>query len=498
MFDELKYQSKRIADPVHGTVGLSALELDLLSTRALQRLRNVKQLGLAYLVFPGADYSRLPHSIGVNHITGRILYALIRNTDQDICDSEYERYRLAGLLHDIGHYPFSHTFENAVSTFYQTQSQPDIFEPDSDVQGTDRQLGEYSETSQVIPSLDHEGIGQLLLETDQEISGVLEKYKIDADSIHSIFSRHPMDAGKPPRFANLISSDLDADRIDYLSRTARHTGLPYGSVDIDYLLNQMRLDDENRICLDPSALRTAEHFLLGRFFDYQQVNFHKTVAALEWALQDVVTEMLRLGKFDCSLSGIKNMIATDKWYDFDDLEIWRLARELEYETPSETIKAKVRAIVRRVPPKLIGSFASFLDQDHLNTYNFEVGFLRQLCDQLSADFDIPRDLWYVWSGRKMSLTKAGSYLPASTTLPDIEDRADAVAQMVRIKEGDSSKLITEVPRSLLNVLAKHALCPSRLYVLLPPGKESLRKEITERVYKKITTSGVLQNWISEE
>ena len=100
-----KYQVRRIADPVHGTIGLSELETELLSTQAFQRLRNVKQLGLAHLVFPGADYSRLSHSLGVNHVTGRILNSLVDNTGQEITDAEYELYRLAGLLHEIGHYP---------------------------------------------------------------------------------------------------------------------------------------------------------------------------------------------------------------------------------------------------------------------------------------------------------------------------------------------------------------------------------------------------------
>ena len=100
-----KYSHSRITDPVHGTIELSELEVDLLSTGAFQRLRNVKQLGLAHLVFPGADYSRLSHSIGVNHVTGRILDALKSNTDAHIADAEYELYRLAGLLHDVGHYP---------------------------------------------------------------------------------------------------------------------------------------------------------------------------------------------------------------------------------------------------------------------------------------------------------------------------------------------------------------------------------------------------------
>ena len=172
--------------------------------------------------------------------------ALIQNTEQHISDEEYELYRLAGLMHDIGHYPFSHTFENAVSKFYQKQSQPKLFiEPLATDDDTGQPLP-LDGNVQPINSLKHEEVGWMLLETDPEIKDVLTKYAIDARAIHEIFSRDSSDARTLPRFANLISSDLDADRIDYLSRTARHTGLPYGSVDIDYLLSQMKLDSQNR------------------------------------------------------------------------------------------------------------------------------------------------------------------------------------------------------------------------------------------------------------
>ena len=493
-----KYRTRRINDAVHGTIGLSEPEMALLSTQAFQRLRNVKQLGLAHLVFPGADYSRFSHSVGVNHITGRILDSVIQNTGKELEDADYELYRLAGLLHDVGHYPFSHTFENAVSTFYQNQSQPMLFLDDTDSAAHPGQLHPYDGSKTTIDSLSHEEVGKLLLEIDPEVNEVLAKYEINPSSIHQIFSRDSSQTGNVPAFANLISSDLDADRIDYLSRTAHHTGLPYGSVDIDYLLSQMRLDNENRICLDPSALRTAEHFLLGRYFDYQQVNFHKTVAALEWALHDVVYEMLRLNKFDCSPNGIRSKIASGEWYSFDDSYIMRLARDLYGDTQSETIRAKVTAITKRIPPKLIGSFEFFEDRTKLTPYNFCMHFLSEQIEKLGAEFNIPKDLWFVWGSWKMSFTKSGSYLPASMTRTDLEENADAIAQVVRIKYGDSSKLINEVSRSLMSILAQSALFSARLYVILPQDSDKLASQIADYVENKIASTGGLANWFREQ
>ena len=498
MPDETEYRAKRIADPIHGTIGLSQLEVELLSTQAFQRLRNVKQLGLAHLVFPGADYSRLSHSIGVNHVTARILEALRHNTQQNITDSEYKLYRLAGLMHDIGHYPFSHTFEDAVSTFYQTQSQPMLLMDVSNASDDFGDLIPSDGNDQTPVSLNHEDVGKLLLEMDREIKGVLENNQIDSRSIYEIFTRNSASAEPAPKLANLISSDLDADRVDYLLRTALHTGLPYGSVDIDYLLSQMRLDSQSRICLDPSALRTAEHFLLGRYFDYQQVNFHKTVAAFEWVLNDVIKELLKLKTFDCSTAGIQSMIASGKWYCFDDMQIWSLARDLERDTTSETIRVKCRAITQRIPPKLIGSFEFLGNRSDLTQYKLGIQFLSHLCDKLSSEFDIQRELWHVWGSWRMSFTKVGAYLPASMTSTDLQESADAIAQMVRIKDGADSKPITEIPRSLLRVLAQNALFSSRLYAILPSGKEALRSQIVRRANEEIKANVGLENWMSGE
>ncbi len=495
MSESDKYRKSRITDPVHGTIELSQLEIDLLSTRAFQRLRNVKQLGLANLVFPGADYSRLAHSLGVNHVTGKILDSLRQNSDVEIGDEEYELYRLAGLLHDVGHYPFSHTFENAVSTYYQSRSQPDLFAHSAQMLQGETQSVSDEAVVQTPTSLNHEDVGRELLDHDPEIADVLKRYGIDPADIHGIFARQLSKGGPAPRFANLISSDLDADRIDYLSRTARHTGLPYGLVDIDYLLSQMRLDKSDRICLDPSALRTAEHFLLGRYFDYQQVNFHKTVAALEWALHDVINALLVSGTLDCSPTTIRHKITTGAWSHFDDLEVLSLVRELENSTRSDVTKAKVRAVTRRIPPKLIGSVEFFDKRDRVTEYNLNMQFLNTICDELALSFGIDRDLWYVWGSEKMSLTKVGTYLPVSMTPADLEGNADAVQQSIFIKDGEDSKPISTVSRSLMNVLSQNILFSSRMYVILDDGNDRARQDILTRVRQRIGDKVGLNNWI---
>jgi HD superfamily phosphohydrolase len=117
-----RFSMKRIADPIHGSIGLSELELAVINSKVFQRLRNIKQLGLAYLVFQGADYSRFSHSVGVCHVTGLIMESLRESgTAGTIDDRELQLYRLAGLLHDVGHYPFSHAMEHAIADHYSNK-----------------------------------------------------------------------------------------------------------------------------------------------------------------------------------------------------------------------------------------------------------------------------------------------------------------------------------------------------------------------------------------
>ena len=110
--------TKRFADTVHGTVQLEDLEVEIVETLTFQRLRGIKQLGLASPCFPGADYSRFSHSIGACHVAQRLIEAL-ENAGAQISPEHRRMYRVAGLLHDIGHYPFSHAMERAVEEHYQ-------------------------------------------------------------------------------------------------------------------------------------------------------------------------------------------------------------------------------------------------------------------------------------------------------------------------------------------------------------------------------------------
>lgn len=474
---KIDFNFKRILDPVHGPIGLSELEALIINeAKAFNRLRSVKQLGLAHFVFAGADYSRFSHSIGVCHITGRILEAL-RDSGVAIADREVQLYRLAGLLHDLGHYPFSHAMEIALQNEFA----------DRNVIAKKTQGADLPQTNNLEePPFEHEHLGKQILDNDEELKGILAgvEPRIEPREIHEIFTKV-----NPPRFANIISSDLDADRIDYLLRNSYHTGLPYGEVDISHIIGQMRVDDKDRICLTHKALRSADHLFLGRFFDYQQIPFNKTVVALEAALKDVIGELVREKRIDGSREAIAARIVDRSWCNFDDGLVLEKIRELHDETEDDILRTKTKSILYRTPAKLVGEveYIAYLADDEYNakrTFRQDLNTINKEIETWAGKFGIDKSLWYVWTKAGLRLTKDGSRRP----LPD-EDGDDpggdrGGSQLIRIgAAGGKSIPIVNLKNSLMRVISNYGFFALRIYVLFPEGQESQRRAITEQIIR---------------
>lgn len=457
--------NKRVADPIHGTIGLTELECQVMATKAFQRLRNVKQLGLAHYVFPNADYSRFSHSLGVCHVAGRTLAALATQ-NVSIPDDEVQKCRLAGLCHDIGHYPYSHAMEYAVENHYAGSL--------LDTPGSDHK----ADTPQ--KWMKHDKAGKSVLLNDPELLAIRpQDYWLE---IAGIFNRE-----KPHAFRNLISSDLDADRIDYLMRTAHHTGLPYGNVDIEYLLSRVRLDSNGQVCFSASALRAAEHLLMCRYFDYQQVAFNKTVAGLEWLLKEVIYELLRAGHISCSATDVERMISSSlEWHSFDDACLLGKIRELVAQPDADAeVKPMCEAILHRQPPKMVGAI-EYIAERSANAKNSFIAKLKDVKNSLPnlvSTFGVPMRHWHVWK-YDGSLTKVGATVPVAEALVGVELR-DKHEQSLRIHDRKTglSNAIVEVQSSLMSVLADRSLYALRVYVLLPPDKQHLRPKIAAEVQK---------------
>jgi HD superfamily phosphohydrolase len=238
---------KFIKDPVHGYVEVEDELLPLLDSPPVQRLRHVKQLGFSYLVYPGANHTRFEHSLGTMHLAT----ILARHLALDPADVLL--IGTAGLLHDIGHGPFSHTSEAFLSEF---------------------------------AGHDHHQVDHLLREP--ALASAIEEADLDPASISALIrGEHPL--------ADLIHGDLDADRMDYLLRDAHYTGVPYGTVDAQRLI-QSSILHEGGLGIRDSGIQAAESLLIARTLMRPAVYFHHT--------SRIATSMLTLALCEHSSSGV--------------------------------------------------------------------------------------------------------------------------------------------------------------------------------------------------
>lgn len=485
------YNYKRINDPVHGTIGLSELEVQVMNTKAFQRLRNVKQLGLVNFVFPGADFTRLSHSLGVCHVTGKMFETLRRNDVlKQISDEEIRDFRLAALLHDIGHYPFSHTMEDALDQIYdkyteELASQLMVLKiPDSKVE-TKHILNNTNSSESYF---EHDSVGREILNLDGEIAEIFDNNNIDTSKICSLFASTKRDA--PIKFSNVISSDLDADRLDYLRRSSYSVGLPYGSVDINYLISQISIDDDDHqnLCINSKALRTVDHFLLSRYFEYAQVIHHKTIAAFELILAELIAYMVETGIIlDCSTVGIQNAIKEGSWNNFDDIYVYNKIRELYSDTTApKPIIEKARSIIERKAPKELIKFEHLGFRDEKKNFEGQKRQLSELKLNLIKKFGISADYWLEWNNDGFNLTKIGS-TNTNSIKPDPKKEKQTI--LIKNERTKKCKKIMDCNNSLMHLLSDQCLFACRLYLLMPsdikPKEQiSLKKKIDEHIDKK--------------
>lgn len=461
----MNFNYKRIADPVHGTIPISRAELEILETPSFQRLRNVKQLGLAYLIYPGADYSRFSHSLGACHMAGCVLESLsskgsLKEVWAGRVEQNVQVYRMAALLHDIGHYPFSHTMEHAIKEFYSAQllspqEEKNLIKP-VQIAGN---LGGTTQSIATKTTLKHEVVGKELLELDPGIQKVLKSHRIEPKEISRIFRKE--EGQEHAVLRNLVTADLDVDRIDYLQRTAHHTSLPYGSVDIRYLISQMGMDSERRLALSLKAMRTAEHLLLGRYFDYMQVSYHKTVAGLEWLLSDIITELLKSGDLKCSAADVKDLIRSGTWSDFDDVHVMQRIRTLA-QGAEGVVRRKADALLKRQPPFIALQAESIQKREFHGTFEQIVSNMKNKIAEFAAHFSIPVDCCHLWV-RSLDFTETGE---ASSEGEEYNALCEKAVRLLDQRDSKVSTPIIENPSSVLRILGNYKVFALRLYVLL--------------------------------
>jgi len=238
-------KKKIINDPVFGFINLqSEIVFDLLEHPFFQRLRRIKQLGLSFLVFPGANHTRFEHALGASHLMRQAI-DILRLKGHEITEEEAEAVTIAILLHDIGHAPFSHVMENT------------------------------------LVNISHEEISLLIMqELNREFGGKL-------DLAIAIFTNQY----KKAFLHQLVSSQLDVDRLDYLRRDSFFTGVAEGTIGIERIIKMLNVF-EDKLVVDVKGIYSIEKFLISRRLMYWQVYLHKTVVSAEFLL----INMLRRAK----------------------------------------------------------------------------------------------------------------------------------------------------------------------------------------------------------
>ncbi|HJK84936.1 MAG TPA: HD domain-containing protein [Methanocorpusculum sp.] len=293
---------KQIKDPVHGYIEVPAEILPLVDSPALQRLHHIRQLGFAYLVYPGANHTRFEHSLGAMHLASLLCRHLGFGT------AETRTICCAALLHDIGHGPYSHASE--------------------------RLMQEYTQFS-------HDDIREQLKEPI--LAKQLEKNSISPDEVAALISGSH-------RYAGIIHGDLDVDRMDYLLRDAHYTGAPYGNFDAERLTKSLAVVD-NTIVLNESGISAAESLLIARTLMGPSVYYHHACRIAE--------EMFLLA---CRSHFRKDVDAARKFLTMDDVTATALLLNSDEEITRDLIN---RIRTRNLYKRAVYAGKELVDRDHL-------------------------------------------------------------------------------------------------------------------------------------
>ena len=263
-----------VRDPIHGFIYREPKEKKLVDTRVFQRLRKLRQLALASLVYPGAVHTRFEHSLGAFHIAREISNRLLTN------DSDRELVRLAGLLHDIGHGPFSHVSEPILQEFSTVKLDPN---------------------KQQI----HEIISAKIIETNSELVRILGE-----DQCRDITRLLRGEYGYRV-LKDIVSGPLDVDKQDYLLRDSYFCGVKYGVYDLNRLIDTLRVhedaDEEQYLAISADGTNSVEQFVLAKYYMNVQVYYHK----IRLITDEMIKRGIHLGIIKDGIQWLKSLYSYD-------------------------------------------------------------------------------------------------------------------------------------------------------------------------------------------
>jgi HD superfamily phosphohydrolase len=281
--------SMEINDPIHGFIGLTDIEAKIINSQPYQRLRRIKQLSGGHFVYPTAEHTRFGHCIGVMYLAGLSGKRLLDR--MGLGGKKLQEVRLAGLLHDIGHGPFSHVFEEV--------------------------LIEKRE-------MNHEDVTEWII-LKSEIGDLIEAEGISKKRIGDLV-RGRQKTKKDSIIAGIVAGQIDSDKMDYLIRDSFYCGVNYGLVDIHRLIDSIEISKDYQMQFDIAARGALESFLVARYEMFLNVYYHKTVRSVEVMLVKLINaadNTLKLTSFS----------SPEEFLELDDMSLISRIRDID---PSES------------------------------------------------------------------------------------------------------------------------------------------------------------------
>ena len=345
----------KIIDPVHGFIDVTEVESKIIELPIFKRQQNLKQLSLTNWVFPGAEHTRYIHSLGVMYIADEMAKNLRRTTGELVFnDGQRQLLRLAGLLHDIGHYPLSHITESAYMDNLLEGEKTFSDLNKKTLNSIKEAFGRKTGKEKRGVKFHHEEIGKEVIGSDKQIKRIIEEYCpfIKIEDIQDIIIGNC--EGKPHLSAmvQLMHSELDADGIDYIMRDATFSGTSYGDFEFGRLLRCLTVSSYNGVDIvgvTPKGIAIVDQYLVNKYFSYTQVILNRHVTILNEMAKIYVKGLIESGD-NAFVDGKKLLTSIHKhdknsnYLKFTDYSFWN---KVNY-PPDKNIQVFMQEIYKKL------------------------------------------------------------------------------------------------------------------------------------------------------
>lgn len=423
-------EEKVFKDPVHKYIYVQDQTIwDLINTKEFQRLRRIRQLGTSYLTFHGAEHSRFSHSLGVYEITRKIISQFERNNYPGWPSEERLLALCAALLHDVGHGPFSHSLEQVFDTHHE--------------QWTCHILLEDTEVNRVLREVSED--------FPHKVAAVIQK-------------TYPN-----PIVISLISSQMDADRMDYLLRDAYFTGVNYGNFDLERILRVLR-PVEGKIVVKESGMHAIEHYLMSRYQMYWQIYFHPVTRSSEIILRQIFRRAKELYNEQYSFkwmpgpikSLLDNTITVNEYLKLD--EAYVQAAFIEWEEEQDNLLSELcnRFLNRRLYKYITIDDPGDTLLEEVQREFIQIGLIPDYHMEIDFPFDQPYDVYRPDSkkGGKEEKTPI-LLLDEHDQIIEISAKSDIVTSITGLHQGQYHLYYPEEP--LLEAADKLSIAVKELF-----------------------------------